>query len=261
MKLEDLLKDTPAKPVFISPGVYTREPTSDGVRFNAPTGTSEATTLAYTYEQESDDIDRMVKSSRTIYDEVRELEIPDYLVNDPEVVGYPDLEMQSHIYNWVCQSIPWNGYTIKDLGAGRGDLYGHLRQERESVIPNYTGFEKKESLVLAGKSKYKDITLLKDDFFNSPIVTDYTVCVGTLNEDHGEDKWGYFNKTLNHAISTTKVAIIFILAADMDGNIGFLDYPLAEILSYIPKDVRFTIDYTQLEDIYKLTVHIGGYND
>lgn len=187
-----------------------------------------------------------------------QLQLPDYLMNDPEVVGYPDLEMQTRIYYWVIQDFPnfLLKFSVKDFGAGRGDFYSKLPEDI-----NYFGFETKGSLISTGKLKYPNINLIHGDFFNSNIVTDYTVCIGTLNENHGLDKWEYFNKTLNHAISTTKRAVIFILARNMDGNDSFLDYPFDELFLHLPKDVRFTIDYTLLEDIYKLTVHIGSYDN
>jgi hypothetical protein len=243
------LLDSPTKqkiPEFISPGVYTIEPTSEGIRFNAPTGTSEATAMAYEHEKEKH----------------QEFVMPEYLLNDPEVVGYPSIELQDFIYKWVAEDLPLAGdYSIKDYGAGRGDFLAHLRTRGVLPFPTYYGFEKKESLVLAGKQKHTYLTLVQQDFLSSDIVTDYTICIGTLNEDHGEDKWEYFNKTLNHAVKTTNKAIILVLASNMDNLEGFLDYPLQELFQNLPKDVRFTIDYTRLEDIYKLTVHIGGYNN
>ena len=261
------LLDSPTKqkiPEFISPGVYTREPTSDGIRFNAPTGTSEAAALVYEHEKAKEpDYTGFMEAIEVELEHHPEFVIPEYLLNDPEVVGYPDLEMQQGIYDWVLRDLPVSGYSIKDLGAGRGDFYGHMNGLSIKALPSprYIGFEEKESLVVAGRRKYENIELVQSNFFDSDISTDYTICIGTLNEDHGNDKWDYFNKTLKHCLYTTKVAAIFILASNMDGFEGFLDYPMPEVLSYIPKDVRFTIDYTQFEDIYKLTVHIGGYND
>lgn len=188
-----------------------------------------------------------------------EFVLPEYLINDPEVVGYPDIDLQEAIYAWVLSDLPMGGFTVKDMGAGRGDFYGYSKNKLGSV--SYTGFETKKTLTTVGLEKYKDIILLQDDFFNYDMETDYTICIGTLNEDNGIDKWEYFNKTLIHCQKTTKKAIIFILSANMGGLQGFFDYPLHEILSHIPTDIRFTVDYTKLEDIYKLTIHIGGYND
>lgn len=210
-----------------------------------PNGTSEASDNIIKYEGNT--------SSGT----ATEPTVPDYLLNDPEVVGYPDSEMQNEIYQWVMDGLPFGGFTIKDLGAGRGDFYSEVNPD----VVKYIGFESKESLVVAGKQKYPNIELIHGDFYNSDLVTDYTICIGTLNEDIGLDKWEHFNRTLNHAINTTKTAVIFVLASNMDDTPGYFDYPIHELVQKLPEGTRFNIDYTRLEDIYVLTVHIGGYNN
>jgi len=261
MRLEDLLNKPENK--FVSAGVF-RLDSDDGIKFNAPIdaiiddgGISGDRSLADHFVQmEQDEMDRIISSSNNTI-------IPHYLLNDPEVVGYPDADMQREIYEWVLSDLPICDYSVKDLGAGRGDFYGYMNGLTMKALPSprYIGFEIKESLVFAGKQKYDGIELLHGDFLNSDLTTDYTICIGTLNEDHGLDKWEYFNKILKHCTNTTNIAIIFVLASNMDGTDGFLDYPFNELFSQMPKDIRFTVDYTKLEDIYKLTVHIGGYNN
>jgi len=242
MKLEDLLQDTKEMVKSSEKVKYYTKLTTDGL------------TIENNEPYEDDGLDEALPVDNIN----NQLQLPDYLMNDPEVVGYPDLEMQKQIYDWVLKGLPYSNYSIKDFGAGRGDFYRSLPYSKDV---QYFGFETKGSLISVGKQKSPDINLIHGDFFNSNIVTDYTICIGTLNEIHGFDKWEYFNKTLNHAISTTKTAVIFILARNMDGNEWFLDYPFEELFLHLPKDVRFTLDYTLLEDIYKLTVHIGSYND
>ena len=186
--------------------------------------------------------------------------LPEYLINDPLFVGYPDIEMQEDIYRWVAESIPINGYTLKDFGCGRGDFYGWLQKDRPFVEPNYIGIDSKVSMVLSGEKKYPGIRIINSDFLENEDVTDYTVCIGTLNDDHGFDKWEYFNRTLITALRTTKTAVIFILSRNFDGLDGFLDYPFEELFQNFPSTIPFKIDYSKFEDIYKLTVYIDGYN-
>lgn len=189
--------------------------------------------------------------------------LPEYLFTDPEVVGYPDEEMQSRIYDWVLDDIR-NKSSIMDYGCGRGDFYGHARMNGYSL--DYTGFDNRQVMVDVGKKKYKDyiigFNLLNFDFalpWNLEPV-DYTICIGTLNDNHGQDKWEYFNRILNNALSNTRTSIIFVLSRNFDGDPNFLDYPFEELFQHLDKNLRFEIDYTKFEDIYKLTVHIGGYN-
>jgi len=192
--------------------------------------------------------------------EVHEV-IPDYLLHDPEIVGYPDLEMQAQIYDWVLGDIQ-NKSSIYDYGCGRGDFYGHAISYGYTI--NYLGFDTKQVMIDVGLKKYGvlNCNLLNFDFSAesnlSPV--DYTICIGTLNDNHGQDKWEFFNRTLNNAISNTKVAVIFVLSRNFDNDPNFLDYPFEELFQHLNKNFRFEIDYTKFEDIYKLTVHIGGYN-
>jgi SAM-dependent methyltransferase len=201
---------------------------------------------------------------KAIAEEIDRKLLPEYLINDPEIVGYPDLEFQEQIYDWVKGSIPTQGYTIKDLGCGRGDFFGHISKreswEEKFKDIHYFGLELNQNLCTIAKQKYPEINILNNDYFDTDIHTDYTVCIGTLGDNLGQDKWKNFNKTLNWAINNTKIAVIFILQKDCYGNEGFFDYPFKELFENIDPNVKFVLDYSELEDIYKLTVHIGGFN-
>lgn len=190
--------------------------------------------------------------------------IPAYLLNDPEIVGFPDEEMQEEIYKWVEKDLPKHNFSIKDLGAGRCDFYGRLRHREgyhdERTGVDYFGIESNPNLCEVARQKYPTVNVINNKFQDVSIPTDYTVCIGTLNDDHGEDKWEYFNNTLTGCLSDTKTAVIFVLAADFEGKYGYLDYPIHELVQRLDKNLRWEIDYSLYEDIYKLTVHIGGYN-
>jgi hypothetical protein len=186
-------------------------------------------------------------------------ELPDYLLNDPEIVGYPDEEFQNEIYQWVESKLPRFDriISIKDLGAGRGDFYGYI--EKGEIEFDYIGIDSNPNLIQVGQQKYPGIKLICNDFNDVSIQTDYTICIGTLNDDHGLNKWEVFNKTLNHALNNTKTAILFVLQANCYGEQGHLDYPISEVVNELGTFIRYEIDNSKIEDIYLLTVHIGGY--
>ncbi len=190
--------------------------------------------------------------------------LPEYLISDPEIVGYPDLEFQEQIYDWVKDSLPTQGYSIKDLGCGRGDFFGHIskREEWEDKFKNiqYFGIELNPNLCNVAKQKYPEINIVNNDYFEVDIRTDYTICVGTLGDNLGQNKWENFNKTLKWAISNTNIAVIFILQRDCYQNPAYFDYPLGELFEKINPNVKFVLDYSKIKDIYKLTVHIDGFN-
>ena len=194
----------------------------------------------------------------------RPIEIPDYLLNDPEIVGYPDLEMQEEIYEWVKESLPIHNYSVKDFGCGRGDIFNVLTKNLfdDVVGVEYFGIDNRISMIESGESKYLHLQchFINNDFLEVDLQTDYTLIVGTLNDKHIYDKWDYFNRTLNHALLNTKEAIIFVLSANNDEVDSQLDYPLHELFQKLSTNLPIKIDYSRFKDIYKLTVHIGSFN-
>lgn len=188
---------------------------------------------------------------------------PEYLLNDPEIVGYPDEETQEEIYEWVNSKLPKHHFSIKDLGCGRGDFFRVLMRHNgysdDRIGIDYFGIDNNPNLIRVGQQKYPELKLIYSDFNDVSIQTDYTICIGTLNDDHNLDKWEFFNKTLNHTLNNTKTAIIFVLQADCYGEPGHLDYPIHELIEKLPSGTRFEIDNSKFEDIYCLTVHIGQF--
>lgn len=184
---------------------------------------------------------------------------PDYLANDPQIVGYPDLETQEQIYEWVEEYLPPMNFSIKDFGAGRGDFYNYLGVENNREV-DYFGIDLNPNMVNVARSKYPSIQMFNNDYLDIAIESDYTVVIGTLNESNGNDKWDNFNKTLIHAQNTTKRAIFFVLQANCYGFEGSDDFPIHELVQRLPENTKFTIDNSKLEDIYVLVVHIDDYN-
>lgn len=184
---------------------------------------------------------------------------PDYLVIDPEVVGYPSHDFQEIIYSWVGSKIPFGKLSIKDLGCGRGDFGNWLNNNRPDA--EYVGIDYNPTIINVGKQKYKDsLKLIINEYSKEDIRTDYTVCIGTLNEDNGLDKWENFNKTLIYALNNTKHSIFFVLARNFDLYDGYCDFPFTELFNHLDKNIMFEIDYSKLEDIYLLTINIGSFN-
>lgn len=211
---------------------------------------------------EGNDVSSLVQKSSEILDSEKGnfVELPDYLLNDPQIVGYPDEQFQEEIYLWVAAKMNSINYadefSVKDLGCGRGDFTWVTR----GWTIDYIGIDSNPNLIQVGQQKYPEIKLINSDFNDVSIKTDYTICIGTLNDDHGLDKWEVFNKTLIHSLNNTKTAILFVLQANCYGEEGHLDYPIHEVVQRLPEGTKFEIDNSKQEDIYLLTVHIGSFN-
>lgn len=181
------------------------------------------------------------------------VEIPDYLINDPEPVGYPDTKMQDDIYRWAIEDLNLTGMNILDVGAGRGDLFGVM-----PYVSSFHAFETTVGLCAAGKVKYGNNPVY--NIYNEDYLTtinegmfDYGFCIGTLNSIQTTDKWNMFVKVFNQMWVDCKLGLIFIVntGSDEAGNTGF---PFSELFTnlIVGEEKPFKLDYSKYEGIYKL---------
>lgn len=171
--------------------------------------------------------------------------IPDYLINDPEVVGYPDIEMQSAIYSWAVEGINLVDNSVLDVGCGRGDLI-----EFTSHCKIFTGCDTKVALVTTGRKKYatiyphfglveKDVLSLTNETF------DYSFVVGTFNDITDKSK---VEDIYNHVYNIANKAIIIIISVP--------EFNLHEIVDLFNLSTTpFKIDHSKWDGIFKLTIY------
>lgn len=176
-----------------------------------------------------------------------ELQIPDYIKYDPEIVGYPDDDFQRQIYESVLSNIGLND-TVVDFGCGRGDFGKYLPPT------NYVGFDRNEILIKAGKELYPQLDLRCSDYMNSNAPCDHTVVIGTLNNFDGQDKWERFKNTLEVGLALSSKSVIFVLQRSVELE-GYCDFPIEQTIPLIPSNLPFKVDYTKFEDIYVLVVY------
>jgi hypothetical protein len=77
----------------------------------------------------------------------------DYMLNSPRVVGYNNVAEQNFLFQNLVIGLDCQAYTILDIGAGRGDLYGYLQTIYDNVF-GYTGIEMNPIMCDLAKQKY-----------------------------------------------------------------------------------------------------------
>ena len=63
---------------------------------------------------------------------------PDYMLYSPEVVGYNSTTEQQFIFQNLIIGLDPTTWSILDIGCGRGDLYGFLKELYPVHIFGYT---------------------------------------------------------------------------------------------------------------------------
>lgn len=141
-------------------------------------------------------------------DEFYEQSLPNYLINDPELVGYPDAEFQQMIYSKVVSELIGCNDVI-DLGCGRGDLYPVVN----AFGIQYTGVDRLESMKKVAEQKYPEIEFLCQDWIDPLLIdADAVVVVGSIESEDtfdyvAEMSLGYANNKVVMVLSEDAVSI------------------------------------------------------
>lgn len=192
--------------------------------------------------------------------------IPDYLINDPEVVGYHDDEQQKNIY-YIATSgkLSLDGTTsILDLGCGRGDLYEFLKTY--GVTYKYTGIDNTNTLILAGRTKYPDANLISATYHNLDNLieykSDWVFNVGNLNLNYGYasaefSKFDELANLLEISMTVANIGVTFVLLEDNLGNESYISYPIHEVALLLKNRFpmyKYNINYSEIANVYVLNV-------
>jgi hypothetical protein len=204
--------------------------------------------------------------------------LPDYLLTDPEVVGYPDLEMQENLYDYAVSNVlPLvldldNPIEVVDIGAGRGDLRAFLERRYQWAPVNfekglyYFGYELNGIHRNIARQKY-GLELYKSDFVESRISFDgWGFCIGSLNDDYGlfpansiSDKFQYFKKLVDVCLNRLSQGVVFILLNETsEDQPNLIPFPIPEMMEFLDTeypDLAFNLDYSKFQGIYKLTIY------
>lgn len=169
-------------------------------------------------------------------DEFYEQPLPDYLINDPELVGYPDSEFQEMIYARVVSELIGCNDVI-DLGCGRGDLYPVV----DAFGIQYTGVDRLDSMKKVAETKYPGINFLCQNW-NEPLfmTADAVVVAGSV------DDISSFADLLNISLGYAKTKVVMVLSEDI--------VPIQNVVLKHPYNTPYKIDASFASGVYILTI-------
>jgi len=89
---------------------------------------------------------------------------PDYMLHSPQVVGYNTTAEQHFLFQNLIIGLDPTVYSILDIGCGRGDLYGFLKELWPDHIFAYTGLDMNPWLLLSIYYLLSTQQFMKDSF-------------------------------------------------------------------------------------------------
>jgi len=183
------------------------------------------------------EIHETASSFEQTLDETPPMAIPPYLIDDPELVGYPDEDFQNLIYRNVAKYL-LNCSSVKDFGCGRGDF--------SLMVPRmkYIGIDKSPVMQKIAAVKYPDMDFRCMDWSGTIETTDASVMIGSLMSE-GEEQWNDLLNVIERMNRTTLKVCVLVLSDEV--------YPIIETTVFLPDAVcrkPFTLDASFANGIY-----------
>lgn len=161
---------------------------------------------------------------------------------------WQDLRDQEIRFDAIVRSCPLAGRHVLDVGCGRAELLGYLREH--GLCPSrYTGLEAQPWLVRAARSKcYPSGEIVTADFVREPeamlVSADVIVFSGSLNFLPSRA----FYRSLENAWAATRSTLVFnfLTSSELTGAPGLLWHRPATVLAFarrLSRSVRWDDSY------------------
>lgn len=198
-------------------------------------------------------------------------EFQEYMINDPEYVGYPSLEFQeqlyaSVLYNSVDPSVPT---SILDVGCGRGDLGHYIKtviEPRFGAKVKYHGIDLSNLIIEIGKEKHAK--LLSDQFKLENKLFDHTFQVEnelydwvihctnlTLPYQSITDYHEFFMRMVEVSLRNASKGAVFVILNDSIRTENYIHFSIGRLFDMLlAKEYQFAIDQSDFSEVTKIVV-------
>lgn len=186
---------------------------------------------------------------------------PEYMQNSPQAVGYHSTQEQMNLFLNLLFGYNPDTDTITDVGAGRGDMYGFIRDFYGSV-PSYYGFERSPLLVDAAANKW-GISLDNRDIDSMEYLPkkNWVVAAGFFFErrhDREDDDLNYLLQVVDKMYESATTAVSFNLLSPINNEIHdghFYVHPGLILDMLIEKYQLVSIKHNYSNSVYTVIIY------
>lgn len=152
-------------------------------------------------------------------DEILSKEESQYLFTDPRVVGWTSNAEQEILFSALLLYYQ-TSHTILDVGCGRGDLFGYMKEIFQTNDITYSGMDLSTNLIEIGKRKFPDAIFINEDILKDQIEDkfDWVVGSGLFNLNDQPDMVSYAKEVVDKMYEKSSIGVAFnLLCGDPEG--------------------------------------------
>jgi SAM-dependent methyltransferase len=185
---------------------------------------------------------------------------PDYMLHSPAVVGYNSTAEQNFLFQNLVMGLDPTVYTILDIGCGRGDFYGYLRELHGHVFA-YTGIDHNPIMADLAKQKY-DLDIQIGSFETIELNNhDWVIAAGYFTQRKCESEDSDLQKLFTDVDKMYQIAdhaVSFNLLSPINNTLheGFFYVHPGLIMDMLLEKYQFVnIRHNYSKDIYTVTIY------
>ena len=186
----------------------------------------------------------------------------DYMLNDPQFIGFEDHDMLEFCYRLATYGILTPEVkSILDLKSRRGDLISYITNARKITNIKYIGVEPTTLMydIANQKNKFENVTYINDSIFSvNDLKSDlvFSICGLTKTDNVKKLAPNVLLKSLIETMIKNKAdggkCILILTNLSVDIGDFYQIHPITAIQIFDELNIRYGVDYLDNEQIYKL---------
>jgi hypothetical protein len=186
---------------------------------------------------------------------------PDYMLNSPQVVGYNTTAEQQYLFQNLIIGFDPNNSNILDIGCGRCDLYGFIREMYPNALFGYNGIDHNPIMTDLAKQKY-NLDIQPNSFENAKLNNhDWVVASGYFTQRKCDSEDADLMKMfedIDKMYNLANQAVSFNLLSPINNKIhdGFFYVHPGLVMDMLIEKYRYVnVRHNYSNDVYTVTIY------